>query len=131
MFALVNWRRKRSQQAGARVRGLARDDRGSVVIMFGLTIFIIFSIVGSAVDYGRAMLARARLQAAVDSSVLAAARVWQLENDMQLAEEKALAHFDSNKPHEPSRVVSFTPDMVASTFTMIGETTVRTPSRSP
>ena len=127
MFALVNWRRKRSQQAGARVRGLARDDRGSVVIMFGLTIFIIFSIVGSAVDYGRAMLARARLQAAVDSSVLAAARVWQLENDMQLAEEKALAHFDSNKPHEPSRVVSFTPDMVASTFTMIGETTVRTP----
>jgi len=127
MFAFVNWRADWLRRASARLRGLGRDDRGSVVIMFGLTVFIVFSIVGSAVDYGRAMLARARLQAAVDSSVLAAARVWQLSNDMDLAEEKAYAHFDSNKPHEPSRVVQFTPDMVAATFTMIGETTVKTP----
>ncbi|MFN3744153.1 MAG: pilus assembly protein TadG-related protein [Hyphomicrobiaceae bacterium] len=127
MFAFLNWRADRLRRVTARVRGLSRDNRGSVVIMFGLTVFIVFSIVGSAVDYGRAMLARARLQAAVDSSVLAAARVWQLENDLQLAEQKALAHFDSNKPSDPSRVVEFTPDMVASTFTMVGETTVKTP----
>jgi len=95
--------------------------------MFGLTVFIIFTIVGSAVDYGRAMLARARLQAAVDSSVLAAARVWQLNNDLQLAEQKAYTQFDSNKPYNPSRVISFTPDMVAATFTMVGETVVKTP----
>lgn len=117
----------RMRRAAARLNGLAKNDHGSVAIMFGLTVIIVFSIVGSAVDYGRAMLARARLQAAVDSSVLAAARVWQLENDLQLAEEKARAHFDSNKPDEPSRVVQFTPDMVAATFTMIGETTVNTP----
>jgi Flp pilus assembly protein TadG len=121
------WRAYRMRRAAARLRGLSKDSRGSVAIMFGLTIMIIFGIVGSAVDYGRAMLARARLQAAVDSSVLAAARVWQLENDLELAEVKARAHFDTNKPSEPSRVVSFTPDMVASTFTMVGETTVRTP----
>jgi hypothetical protein len=127
MFAFDIWRAYRMRRAAARLRGLAKDDRGSVVIMFGLTIFIIFSIVGSAVDYGRAMLARARLQAAVDSSVLAAARVWQLENDLELAEQKALMHFASNKPSEPSRVVEFTPDMVSATFTMVGETTVRTP----
>ena len=113
--------------AGARLCGLVKNDRGSVAIMFGLTIFVVFTIVGSAVDYGRAMLARARLQAAVDSSVLAAARVWQLENSLELAEEKALAHFASNKPSDPSRVVEFTPNMVDSTFTMIGETVVRTP----
>lgn len=106
---------------------LARDDRGSVVIMFALTIFVVFTLVGGAVDFGRAMVARERLQSAVDSSVLAAARVWQLENNLTLAEEKALAHFESNKPQEVSRVVSFTPDMVASTFTMVGETTVPTP----
>jgi Flp pilus assembly protein TadG len=127
MFAFLNWRAGRLRRASARVRGLSGDDRGSVVIMFGLTVFIVFTIVGSAVDYGRAMLARARLQAAVDSSVLAAARVWQLENDLQLAEQKALAHFDTNKPYHPSRVVEFTPDMVAATFTMVGETTVTTP----
>jgi Flp pilus assembly protein TadG len=106
---------------------LARDDRGSVAIMFALTIFVVFTLVGGAVDLGRAMVARERLQSAVDSSVLAAARVWQLENDLTLAEEKALAHFDTNKPQEVSRVVSFTPDMQASTFTMVGETTVPTP----
>jgi Flp pilus assembly protein TadG len=127
MFAFVNWRADWVRRASARLRGLSRDDRGSVVIMFGLTVFVVFTVVGSAVDYGRAMLARARLQSAVDSSVLAAARVWQLSNDMQLAEQKALAHFDSNKPHDPSRVVSFTPDMVAATFTMVGETVVKTP----
>lgn len=127
MFPFGVWRAYRMRRAAARVRGLAKDDRGSVVIMFGLTIFVIFTIVGSAVDYGRAMLARARLQAAVDSSVLAAARVWQLENDLELAEQKARAHFDTNKPSEPSRVVQFTPDMVAATFTMVGETAVRTP----
>jgi Flp pilus assembly protein TadG len=121
------WRANRKQRAAARLSGLVKNDRGSVAIMFGLTIFIVFTIVGSAVDYGRAMLARARLQAAVDSSVLAAARVWQLENSLEVAEAKALAHFDSNKPQDPSRVVEFTPDMVASTFTMVGETTVRTP----
>jgi Flp pilus assembly protein TadG len=127
MFPFIDWRAYRMRRAAARVRGLAKNDRGSVIIMFGLTIFVVFTIVGCAVDYGRAMLARARLQAAVDSSVLAAARVWQLENDLTLAEQKALAHFDSNKPDEPSRVVEFTPDMVAATFTMVGETIVNTP----
>ncbi len=127
MFPFGIWRAYRMRRAAARLRGLAKNDRGSVVIMFGLTIFIIFTIVGSAVDYGRAMLARARLQAAVDSSVLAAARVWQLENDITLAKQKGLAHFETNKPTEPSRVVQFSEDMVAATFTMVGETTVRTP----
>ena len=111
-------------QRRSKLATLSRDDRGSVAIMFALSIFVVFTLVGGAVDFGRAMVARERLQSAVDSSVLAAARVWQLENDLTLAEEKALAHFDSNKPLEDSRVVSFTPDMQAATFTMVGETTV-------
>ena len=110
-----------------KLAGLAKDDRGSVAIMFALTIFVVITLVGGAVDLGRAMVARERLQSAVDSSVLAAARVWQLENDLTLAEEKALAHFDTNKPVENSRVVSFVPDMQAATFTMVGETIVKTP----
>ena len=125
MSAFGVWRTERVRRM--KVAALARNDRGSVAIMFALTIFVVFTLVGGAVDLGRAMVARDRLQSAVDSSVLAAARVWQLENSLTLAEEKALAHFDSNKPPEDSRVVSFTPDMQAATFTMVGETTVKTP----
>jgi Flp pilus assembly protein TadG len=129
MFAFGRLRQKSGAGEGASsvLAGLRKDDRGSVVIMFALTIFVVFTLVGGAVDFGRAMVARERLQSAVDSSVLAAARVWQLENDLTLAEQKALAHFESNKPQETSRVVSFTPDMQNATFTMIGETTVPTP----
>lgn len=125
MSALGVWRTDLVRRMN--VAALAKDDRGSVAIMFALTIFVVFTLVGGAVDLGRAMVARERLQSAVDSSVLAAARVWQLENDLTLAEEKAIAHFDTNKPVEDSRVVSFTPDMQAATFTMVGETTVKTP----
>ena len=126
MFAFGKLRAERLRRR-SNAGGLRKDDRGSVVIMFALTIFVVFTLVGGAVDFGRAMVARERLQSAVDSSVLAAARVWQLENDISLAEQKALAHFQSNKPQEVSRVVSFTPDMQNATFTMIGETTVPTP----
>ena len=129
MFAFGRLRQKAVGGEGAvsTAASLRKDDRGSVVIMFALTIFVVFTLVGGAVDFGRAMVARERLQSAVDSSVLAAARVWQLENDISLAEQKALAHFESNKPQEVSRVVSFTPDMQNATFTMVGETTVPTP----
>ncbi len=129
MFAFGRLRQKAGAGDGAasKVAALRKDDRGSVVIMFAMTIFVVFTLVGGAVDFGRAMVARERLQSAVDSSVLAAARVWQLENDLTLAEQKAYAHFESNKPLEDSRVVSFTPDMQQATFTMIGETTVPTP----
>ena len=48
MFPFDIWRAYRMRRAAARLRGLAKNDRGSVVIMFGLTIFIVVSIVGSA-----------------------------------------------------------------------------------
>jgi Flp pilus assembly protein TadG len=129
MFAFVARRvdRLRSVFTGSALARAVKDDRGSVSIIFGMSVLVLFAIVGGAVDFGRTMLARERLQSAVDSSVLAAARVWQLENDLTLAEQKALAHFESNKPTEPSRVVSFVPDMQNATFTMVGETIVNTP----
>lgn len=130
MFAFVEKRANvfKRMSAGLKLAQWSKDDRGSVALIFGMCVLILFGIVGGAVDFGRAMLARERLQSAVDSSVLAAARVWQLENDLTLAEQKALAHFETNKPHnEPSRVVSFVPDMQSATFTMVGETVVSTP----
>ena len=60
----------------ARVAGreFAGDRRGSVGLVFALTAFVVLSLVGGAIDFGRAMTARDQLQNAVDASALAAAR---------------------------------------------------------
>ncbi|HWV82588.1 MAG TPA: TadE/TadG family type IV pilus assembly protein [Hyphomicrobiaceae bacterium] len=105
-----------------------QDRRGSVAIMFGLTIFIVFTLVGAAVDYGRTLLARERLQATVDSAVLAAARVWQTEQDMDLAEEKAIAHFEAMKPEGvDAKLTTLAPDMDMNTLTAEASAEVRVP----
>ncbi|MFV0295845.1 MAG: pilus assembly protein TadG-related protein [Hyphomicrobiaceae bacterium] len=75
-----------------------REDRGSVAIMFALSSLVILSLVGGAVDYGRASLARQQLQHSVDASVLAAARVWETTHDMGAAEQTAQNYFNSNQP---------------------------------
>ncbi|MBN9279781.1 MAG: hypothetical protein J0I57_19405, partial [Hyphomicrobium sp.] len=107
---------------------LARDRRGSVAIMFGLSVFVVVSVVGSAVDYGRALLARDRLQATIDSTVLAAARVWQLEQDMTLAQKKAIAHFDAMKPEGvDAKLTKLEPDMQNNTLTVEATAEVKAP----
>jgi Flp pilus assembly protein TadG len=87
-----------------------------------------FSLVGGAIDYGRAVHARYQIQEAVDSAVLAAARVWQTENDINLAQEKGLTHYNNNKPLTfSSQVSKFTPDFTANTISMEAEGVVPTP----
>lgn len=105
-----------------------RDRRGSVAIMFGLTIFVVITLVGAAVDYGRTLLARERLQATVDSAVLAAARVWQTEQDMDLAEEKAIAHFEAMKPEGVNAMLTtLAPDTDMNTLTAEASAEVSVP----
>jgi Flp pilus assembly protein TadG len=107
---------------------LGRDRRGSVAIMFGLVTFIVITIVGSAVDYGRALLARDRLQATVDSAVLAAARIWQTEQDMDLAEKKAIAHFEAMKPQGVSATLTqLAPDKDMNTMTIDATASIAAP----
>jgi Flp pilus assembly protein TadG len=107
---------------------LAHDRRGSVAIMFGLASLVVVSVVGSAVDYGRALLARDRLQATLDSTVLAAARVWQLEQDMTLAQQKAIAHFDAMKPEGvEAKLTKLEPDMQNNTLTVEATAAVQAP----
>jgi Flp pilus assembly protein TadG len=105
-----------------------RDRRGSVAIIFGLTIFVVFTLVGASVDYGRALLARERLQATVDSAVLAAARIWQTEQDMDLAEEKAIAHFEAMKPEGvDAKLTHLAPDAEQNTLTITATAEVTAP----
>jgi Flp pilus assembly protein TadG len=50
----------------------AADQRGSVAVMFGLSLFAIVAVVGAAMDYSRATNLRQSYQVAADAAVLAA-----------------------------------------------------------
>ena len=110
------------------ISGIRRNERGSVAIIFALTTIVVMGVVGGAVDFGRAVLAREKLQASVDSAVLAAARVWQTEQDMTLAEQKAIIHFNSMKPDGvDAKLTTLAPDTVQNTLTIEAEATIKTP----
>ncbi len=104
------------------------DERGSIAVLFALTTLIIAAGVGGAIDYGRAVLVREKMQTAVDSAVLAAARIWQTEQSMTLAEHKAVIHFEAMKPEGvDARLIRITPDTSQNTLTLEAQATVITP----
>ena len=110
------------------MKSFRRGESGAVAVIFALTTLIVLSLVGGAIDYGRAVHARYQIQEAVDSAVLAAARVWQTENDITLAQEKGRMHYNNNKPMTfSSQVSKFTPDFTANTISMEAEGVVPTP----
>ena len=51
---------------------LKSDERGSIAIIFGLSIFVLCGMVAFSVDYSRALAVRSKLQSAVDAAALAA-----------------------------------------------------------
>ncbi len=126
MFSVLGRLAKSASRSGA--HQFRRDEAGSVAVIFSLTAIVVLSLVGGAIDYGRAVHARYQIQEAVDSAVLAAARVWQTQNDIILAKEKGLMHYNNNKPQTfSSQVSKFTPDFTANTISMEAEGVVPTP----
>lgn len=70
-------------------RWLARfrdDQRGNVIMIFGLSLVPLMGVIGVAVDYSRASRVRQTLSSAVDSAALMAARDAQTLTDAQLTE---------------------------------------------
>lgn len=67
---------------------LGSDERGSVAIIFGLSIFVLFAMIGLAVDYARFVNARSQTIAATDAAVLAGARALQSNGGDQTAAVK-------------------------------------------
>ena len=129
---LLNLHRVRTmtvrQMMSRGTRRALRDERGSVAIMFALISIAIFAIVGGAIDFGRAVLAREKLQTTVDSAVLAAARIWQTEQDTDLAEKKAIIHFNAMKPQGvDAKLVKLSTDTEHNTLTIDAQATVKTP----
>jgi Flp pilus assembly protein TadG len=76
-------------QAGAAWCKFRSSQDGNVAILFGITAFVLFGIVGAAVDYSRANWARTSMQTALDSVALklskeaASVTSSQLEADAQ------------------------------------------------
>ena len=128
----VKMHREHAMTAGRIIRegarGAARDESGSVAIMFALMTIVVMAVVGGAVDFGRAVLAREKLQTTVDSAALAAARIWQTEQNIDLAEKKAIIHFNTMKPEGvDAKLTMLVPDVEQSTLTIEAQATVKTP----
>jgi len=54
------------------IKKLAREERGSVAVMFAVALVPLLGLTGAAVDYVRATQSRSKMQAAADSAALAA-----------------------------------------------------------
>lgn len=65
-------------------RRFRRDQRGNVLMLFGLALIPLMGVIGVAIDYSRASNARQALNAAIDSAALMAARDAQKLTDGQL-----------------------------------------------
>ncbi len=70
-----------------------RDTSGSIAIVFAISILIVLSLTGLAVDYGRALLVRSQLQAATDAAALNAVRT--LSATAASRQQAALASFNA------------------------------------
>ncbi len=83
-----------------RVGKFKDDQSGNLPVLFGLTACISFAALGAAVDVGRAMQATRITKAAVDSAVLAGARVLQVKGSsasaVQEAKDTAARYYTQN-----------------------------------
>lgn len=66
---------------------LQRDEKGSVAIMFGLSVIALGIVTGMAFDVGRAFASKTKVTAAVDAATLAAAKGIRLDG---LTDEEAI-----------------------------------------
>lgn len=80
------------------LRGLARDERGSIVTTFGYAIVPLMMIGGAAVDLSRATNADAKLQQAADSAMLAIGRNEKSTTDVAKLKQLATAHMATMLP---------------------------------
>jgi len=83
-------------QMRPKLQRLIQDVRGNVAIIFGAAVIPLALAVGLAVDYGRALLVRERMQSALDAATLAVAS-WPGLSTAQM-QAKAQEYFNANYP---------------------------------
>ena len=72
---------------------LDADERGSVAIIFAISIFVILGLTGLAIDYSRLVGVRHQLQALTDEALIAAATAAKAHTDFRVA---ATDHLTAN-----------------------------------
>ena len=77
-------------------QSLIKDVRGNVAILFGFALIPLMLGIGVAVDYGRALMVRERMQGALDAATLAVGS-WPGLSDSQM-QAKAQEYFNANYP---------------------------------
>lgn len=75
-------------------RGLARDRRGNVLLLFAIALVPMLLAIGMAVDYARAARLRTKLNAVADSAALSAVTQTVMDQSPGNAQTIALAMFD-------------------------------------
>jgi Flp pilus assembly protein TadG len=111
-----------------RLRNAARDERGSIGVMFGAIVVVMVMFIGASVDFGKAFMARDGIQDALDSAALAAGREIETGAEQAEAEAKAREIFAANLPAglENAQLTSVDIDSTAGQVILRAQTTLQT-----
>src|SRR3989440_8207848 len=85
-----------------------RDRRGSIAPMFAIAVIPVIGLVGAAVDYSRAASVRTGMQAAIDATALAMAKLAPTLTQTEL-QQKATAYFNTMFTHPEAKNLVITP----------------------
>lgn len=116
--------------ASSSARSFAKNERGNVAIMFGLSTFVVVGAVGGAVDFGRAYSLKAKLQQSLDAAALAAASTYVNDpnHDVEAASTHGSQFFNASMANVTGGAeMTLTLDPETETVRMTGSTTVKTP----
>ncbi len=107
----------------------ARDDRGTVAVVFALVAFAAVALAGGAVDVGRTYAMRAKLQNVLDAATLATASAYLADpnHDINMALAQGRQFFNSNMGDDRGATMTSSLDAVAQSVSMQAEMTVKTP----
>lgn len=127
--------RKCSTAAGALLSrnstlSFAKNERGNVAMIFGLTSFVVVGIVGGAIDFGRAYTLKAKLQQSLDAASLAAASTYVNDpnHDVAAATTHGSKFFTASMSNVPGGAqMTLTLNQESQTVQMQASTTVKTP----
>ncbi len=87
---------------------LMKDRRGGVAPMFALAIIPVFGLAGAAIDYSRASSVRTGMQAAIDATALAMAKLAPTLTQTEL-QQKSTAYFNAMFNHPEAKNLVITP----------------------
>src|SRR5436309_16138855 len=85
-----------------------RDRCGSVAPMFAIAVIPVIGLTGAAIDYSRANSARTGMQAAIDATALAMAKLAPTLTQSEL-QDKTSAYFNAMFSHPEAKNVVITP----------------------